>query len=323
MKSFEHVDAGSLEEAVSLLRKYGGKGCVMAGGTDLLGVLKDRILPDYPEVLINLKTIPAMDAVDETSEGLRIGALAKLAELASSSLIRGRYAILSQAAESVASPEIRNMGTIGGNLCQDVRCWYYRYPHHMGGRMLCLRKGTGPCHAVKGDNRYHAILGAKKCFAVCPSDTAIALSALRAEIEVVGEKGGRTLPVEAFFTPLGNALEKGELVKEIRIPDPPAGCRQAFLKFTERRPIDFAVASVAAVIQMQDARCVEARVFLGGVAPMPWRAAAAEQSLVGKTMDPSTAEEAARASVAGAKPLRGNAYKIEIVKALVTRALLS
>lgn len=323
MKPFEHVDAGSLEEAVSLLRKYGGKGCVMAGGTDLLGVLKDQILQDYPEVLINLKTIPALEVIEETSGGLRIGALAKLAHISSSPLVQSRYPALSQAAESVASPEIRNMGTLSGNLCQEVRCWYYRYPHHMGGRMLCLRKGTGPCHAVTGDNRYHAIFGAKKCFAVCPSDTAIALSALRAEIEVVGEKGSRTIPVEAFFTPLGNDLENGELVKEIRIPGLPAGCRQSFLKFTERRPIDFAVASVAAVIRMQDARCVEARVFLGGVAPMPWRAAASEQSLVGKSMDPSTVEEAARASVAGAKPLRGNAYKIEIVKALVKRAILS
>jgi xanthine dehydrogenase YagS FAD-binding subunit len=129
--------------------------------------------------------------------------------------------------------------------------------------------------------------------------------------------------VEAFFTPLGNALEKGELVKEVRIPNPPAGCRQAFLKFTDRRPIDFAVASVAAALQMQDARCAAARIFLGGVAPMPWRAVAAEQCLVGKNIGPSTAEEAARASVSGARPLRGNACKVEIVKTLVTRALLS
>mgnify|MGYP005839733605 CR=1 FL=1 len=323
MKPFEHVDAGSLEEALSLLRKSGGKGCVMAGGTDLLGVLKDRILPDYPEVLINLKTIPALETIEETSQGLRIGALAKLAQIASSPLVQSRYPALSRAAESVASPEIRNMGTIGGNLCQDVRCWYYRYPHHMGGRMLCLRKGTGPCHAVKGDNRYHAILGAKECFAVCPSDTAIALAALRAEIEVVGEKGSRTVPVEEFFGPLGHVLGRGELVKEVRIPNPPAGCRQTFLKFTERRPIDFAVASVAVVIKMHEEKCMAARIFLGGVAPMPWRAVAAEECLVGKNIDPSTAEEAARASVAGARPLKGNTYKVEIVKTLLTRAIVS
>ncbi len=322
MKPFEHYSAASLDEAISLLRHYGGKSRLMAGGTDLLGALKDRILPDDPDAIINIKTIPAMDTIKESDGGLTLGALATLADIASSSLVKGKYAALSEAAESVASPEIRNMGTIGGNLCQEVRCWYYRYPNHMGGRMLCLRKGVGPCHAVKGDNRYHAVMGAKKCFAVCPSDTAIALSALRAQIEIVGEKGSRTLPVEEFFTPLGNALGTEELVREIRIPAPPPGCRQAFLKFTERKPIDFAVASVASVIAMRDGKCVEARVFLGGVAPMPWQAKGAEQCLVGKVVDPATVEEAARASLAGAKPLSGNAYKIEIIKTLVRRSLL-
>jgi len=236
MKPFEHYSAASLKKASSLLKEHGGKARVIAGGTDLLGVLKDEILEDYPEVLVNIKSIPGLDRIKEDSRGLRIGALSKLADIGSSSLVKRKYVALSQAAESVASPEIRNMGTIGGNLCQDVRCWYYRYPHHMGGRMLCLRKGSGPCHAVKGDNRYHAVMGAKKCFAVCPSDTAIALSALQAHIEVVGEKGSRTLPVEEFFTPLGNALGPDELVREIRIPVPPPMCRQAFLKFTERIP---------------------------------------------------------------------------------------
>ncbi len=322
MKPFEHYSPASLEEALSLLKNFGGKGCLMAGGTDLLGVLKDRILPDYPDALINLKTIPAMDSIKENVGGLSIGALAKLADIASSPAIKAKYPALSQAAESVASPEIRTMATLGGNLCQDVRCWYYRYPHPMGGRMLCLRKWAGPCHAIKGDNRYHAILGAKACFAVCPSDTAIALSALHAEIEMVGETGARSLPVEEFFTPLGNALGTGEVVREIRIPAPPPGCRQAFLKFTERKPIDFAVASVASVITMRDGKCVGARVFLGGVAPMPWRAEGTEQCIMGKVIEPATAEDAAQASVAGAKPLSGNAYKMEITKTLVKRALL-
>jgi xanthine dehydrogenase YagS FAD-binding subunit len=221
MKPFEHFNAGALEEAVSLLKKYGGKGRLMAGGTDLIGLLKDRILEDYPDALINLKSIPGMDAIEESAGGLRIGALAKLADIASSTAIKAKYPALSQAAESVASPEIRTMATIGGNLCQDVRCWYYRYPQQMGGRILCLRKGTGPCHAIKGDNRYHALMGAKKCFAVCPSDTAIALSALEAEIEIFGAKGARSLPVEEFFTPLGNALGPEELVKEIRVRGSP------------------------------------------------------------------------------------------------------
>jgi xanthine dehydrogenase YagS FAD-binding subunit len=323
MKPFQHFNAATLEEARVLLRGYGGKACLMAGGTDLLGVLKDRILPEYPDALINLKTIPGMDFINKGPDGLTVGAMTTLSEIACSPLIKEGYAALSQAAHSVASPEIRNMGTIGGNLCQDVRCWYYRYPHHLGGRMPCLRKGSGPCHAVKGDNRYHAIMGAKKCFAVCPSDTAIALSALQASIEILGIKGVRSLALEQFFTPLGNALGPEEVVKEIRAPAPSIDCRQRFLKFAEREPVDFAVASVASAVTVRNGTCVEARLFLGGVAPMPWRAEAAEQRILGKVLDEATAEEAARASVEGAKPLSGNDYKIEIVKALVKRALLS
>jgi len=322
VKTFEHFDAASVEEALSLLKKYGGKARVMAGGTDLLGVLKDEILEDYPDALINIKTIPGMDTLKESAGGLTIGALAKLADIASSPAVKAKYAALSQAAESVASPEIRTMATIGGNLCQDVRCWYYRYPHHMGGRLLCYRKGSGPCHAVKGDHRYHAIMGGKRCFAVCPSDTATALLALQAEIQIVGARGTRTLPVEDFFTPLGNSLSKGDLVTEIRVPRPAQGNRQTFLKFTVRKPIDFAIASVASVITVEDGVCVDARIVLGGVAPVPLRAKGAERVVQGKPLDAKTAEEAADASVSGAKPRSGNAYKVEITKTLVKRALL-
>jgi xanthine dehydrogenase YagS FAD-binding subunit len=322
MKPFQHFNAATLEEARILLRGYGGKVCLMAGGTDLLGVLKDRILPEYPDALINLKTIPGMDFINKGPDGLRVGAMTTLSEIACSPLIKEEYAALSQAAHSVASPEIRNMGTIGGNLCQDVRCWYYRYPHQLGGRMLCLRKGAGPCHAIKGENRYHALLGAKKCFAVCPSDTAIALSALQASIEILGAKGTRSIAVEHFFAPLGNALGPEEVVKEIRVPPPSPDCRQSFLKFAERTPVDFAVVSVASAVTVRNGMCVKARLFLGGVAPMPWRAEAAEQRILGRILDEATANEAAHVSVEGARPLSGNAYKIEIVRTLIKRALL-
>jgi xanthine dehydrogenase YagS FAD-binding subunit len=323
VKTFDHVNARSVDEALSLLRDYGGRACVIAGGTDLLGVLKDQILEKYPEALINIKTIPGLDTIEEEAEGLRIGALAKLAEIVRSPVVKAKFPALSQAVASVASPEIRSMGTIGGNLCQDVRCWYYRYPQHMGGRLLCHRKGTGPCHAIKGDNRYHAIMGGKACFAVCPSDTAIALSALQAELGIVGPEGARTIPVQDFFTPLGNRLDQNELVTEIRIPDPPLECRQAFLKFTLRKPIDFAIASVASAITVKDDVCADARIVLGAVAPTPLRSESAEQAIKGKPIDAKTAEEAARASVLGARALSGNAYKIEITKVLVKRALLS
>lgn len=323
MKPFGHYDAACVEEAISFLKEPEKKNRCIAGGTDLLGVLKDEILSDYPDALINLKTIAGMDSIRESAGELRIGATAKIADIASSPLVREGYPALSQAAEAVASPEIRTMATIGGNLCQDIRCWYYRYPHSMGGRMLCLRKGSGPCHAGKGDNRYHAILGAEGCVAVCPSDTAVALSALAAGILLVGEQGVRRLAVEAFFTPFGNALKEGELLKEIGIPVPPPGSRQVFVKFTERKPIDFAIASVALLVTMDQGKCASARVFLGGVAPMPWRAHGTEQILMGKIIDAETAERAAHASVAGAKPLSGNGYKLEITKALVKRALLA
>jgi len=323
VKPFEHVNAASVDEALSLMKDFGGKARLIAGGTDLLGLLKDRILEDYPVALINIKTISGLDAIVENTDGLKIGALAKLADIVQSPLVKASYPALSKAAESIASPEIRNMGTIGGNLCQDVRCWYYRYPHSMGGRILCLRKGTGPCHAIKGDNRYHAIMGAKKCFAVCPSDTAIALSALAAEIDIMGSKGMRTVPVQDLYTPLGQTLGPEEMVTEVRIPKPWPGTRQAFFKFTERKPIDFAVASVASLITVQDGKCVKARIFLGGVAPAPLRAETAEQVIEGKSLDAAAVEDAARASVTGAKHLSGNAYKVEIVKALVRRALLN
>jgi len=165
-------------------------------------------------------------------------------------------------------------------------------------------------------------MGGKRCFAVCPSDTATALLALQAEIQIVGARGTRTLPVEDFFTPLGNSLSKGDLVTEIRVPRPAQGNRQTFLKFTIRKPIDFAVASVASVITVEDGVCVDARIVLGGVAPVPLRAKGAERVVQGKPLDAKTAEEAADASVSGAKPRSGNAYKVEITKALVKKALL-
>jgi xanthine dehydrogenase YagS FAD-binding subunit len=322
VKSFDHFDARSIAEAISILRDHGGKARVMAGGTDLLGVLKDEILPQYPAALVNIKTIEGLDYVKEDNEGLSIGALAKLSVIAGSPSVRTRYPALARAAESVASPEIRSMATLGGNLCQDVRCWYYRYPHHMGGRLLCRRKGRGPCPAIKGDNRYHAIMAGKSCFAVCPSDTATALSALNAEIEIVGSKGSRWVPVGGFFTALGNCLGPNDVVTGVKVPLPPNGARQSFLKFTLRRPVDFAVASVASLITVDDGVCTGARIVLGAVAPMPLRAEESEHAILGKPLDEASAEEAARASVSGARALSRNAYKIDIVKALVKRAVL-
>ncbi len=222
----------------------------------------------------------------------------------------------------MASPQIRNVATIGGNLCQDVRCCYYRYPRHIGGPIQCARKGSGPCLAVRGDNRYHALLEGRKCFAVCPSDMAVALTALDAQILVAGPAGERRLAVREFYTPLGNRLGRDEMIREIEVPALPGRSRQVFSKFTLRRPIDFAIVSVAAVSIMEKGVCSEARIALGAVAPGAHRAVAAEEFLRGRAIDENTAARAGELAMAGAKPLSRNAYKIEIARTLVTRAVL-
>ena len=173
MKSFIHHSAKTVDEAVKLLKNYKGKAKLIAGGTDLLGTLKDTILPDYPEAIVNIKTVPGLDYIKEDSEGIKIGALAKLADIANSPMVKRKYELLAEAAEAVATPQIRNMGTIGGNLCQDLRCWYYRYPHDIGGRFVCHMKGGKGCYALTGENQYHSIFGASRadhpsCSSKCP-----------------------------------------------------------------------------------------------------------------------------------------------------------
>lgn len=323
MKAFKHVNATSVDEAVAVMQSFEGRASLISGGTDLLGVLKDEILPNYPASVINIKTIPGLDRIEKNNDGLKIGPLTRLADVAAHPLVQKKISILSKAAEAVATPEIRNMATLGGNLCQDTRCWYYRYPHHMGGRIICHRKGKGPCQAVKGENRYHAIMGGKVCFAVCPSDTAIALTALDANLEISGAQGVRNVSIHKFFTTLGNILEPDEILTHIQIPKPAAGAQQAFLKFTLRKPIDFAIVSVAIFVTLQDGRYKEARIALGAVAPTPLRAFEAEQFIKGKAVNEKTIADAAKIVVADAKPMRMNAYKVEITRTLVERALRS
>jgi xanthine dehydrogenase YagS FAD-binding subunit len=321
MKLFRHLDADTVDDALALLTEYGGKARVLAGGTDLLGVLKSEILPEFPEAVINLKTISGLNGIVMDDGQLRIGALARLADIADSPVVQKNFPALAQSAASVGSPELRNMGTLGGNLCQDTRCWYYRYPDKMGGRVSCYRKGKGPCHAIRGDNRYHAVIGGRKCYAVCPSDPAIALSALEASVKTARPAGGRTIPLAEFYDTLGPVVEPDELVTEIRIPVPPANAVQRFLKFRLRPSVDFAVVSVAAVLDMAQDVCRDARIVLGAVAPLPYRAAAAEEVVRGVPLDEKQVAQAAQAALTEAKPMSGNAYKIEIAKTLVKRAL--
>ena len=321
MKPFRHFNADSVDEALALLNEYGGKACVTAGGTDLLGVLKSEILADYPQAVINLKTIPGLDGIEAAAGEVRIGALTRLVDIADSPVVKKNCPALAMSAASVGSPELRNMGTIGGNLCQDTRCWYYRYPDKMGGRVPCYRKGQGPCHAIRGDNRYHAVLGGRKCYAVCPSDLAIVLAALEAGMKTVRPAGERTIPLADFYDTMGPVLDPDELVTEIRIPAPAANAVQRFSKFRLRESIDFAVVSVAVVLEVAEGVCRDARIVLGAVAPVPYRAVGAEDVIRGGPLDQHQAGLAAEAALRDAEPMSGNAYKIEIAKTLIKRAL--
>ncbi|MFH1114682.1 MAG: FAD binding domain-containing protein [Pseudomonadota bacterium] len=339
MKRFEHHNARSVPEAIEILHYYKGNAKVNAGGTDLLGALRDRALPQYPDAVINIKTIGGLDYVEKDQSGLRIGALARLADITRSPEVRDDFKLLAEAAHSVATPHIRSMATIGGNLAQDVRCWFYRYPQHIGGPMACLRKGGNFCSALAGDNRYHSIFGPaplterpvgsdgpqsgptrKGCFAVGPSDVAVALVALDAGI--VTSK--RTLSAEAFFKATAmksTVLGADELITEIRVPNLPAAAVQRYDKFTLRKPIDFAIVSAASIITMDHGICTDARIVLGAVAPEPKRAHDAEEVLKGRHIDAEIAEKAAELALAGATSLRMNGYKVEIATVLVKRAI--
>ncbi len=324
MKAFDHRDAESLEDATHALSALDGRGVPVAGGTDLLGCLKDGILSEYPETLINLKTIPGLDDVREDGDALLVGAMARLSNIARSASIKRHCMALARASESVASPQIRNMATLGGNLCQDVRCWYFRYPKSLGGPILCHRKlGKGACPAVTGDNRYHAVMGAKKCFAVCPSDTAVALTALDARIRIMGPERKRSMPVQDLYTEKGLSLALGEIITEIRVPFPEEDAVQVFSKYALRTSVDFAVVSVCAVFTVRQRRFASAAIVLGGVASGPLRITRAEEAIIGRKVSEETASEAGTAAVSGARPLSGNGYKLDLVKSLVKRALLT
>jgi xanthine dehydrogenase YagS FAD-binding subunit len=250
--------------------------------------------------------------------------LAKLNQIETDPTVQYMFPVLSQAAASVGTPQIRNMGTLGGNLCQRPRCWYYR-----GEYFDCLRKGGDTCYAVTGNNKYHGLLGVEPCYIVHPSDTAPALIALGAKMKIVGPEGERIIPLEEFFispeenVTRENILEPNEVVAEVQIPDQPYGTKNLYLKVQEKPSMDFALASVAAVVTMDGSICEKANLVLGGVAPVPWRAKDAEQELSGKRITEDVTQRAAEATVKEATPLGQNDYKVTLTKALVKRALMA
>jgi xanthine dehydrogenase YagS FAD-binding subunit len=323
MKNFAYVNATNLEKVPSLLAENWNEALIVAGGTDLLGEMKEYIRS--PQRLVNLKTIPNLDYIEYDDQGLRIGALAKLSQIATDSTVQYMFPALSQAAASVGTPQIRNIGTLGGNLCQRPRCWYYRGEYFSD----CLRRGGGVCYAVEGNNKYHGILGVEPCYIVHPSDTAPALVALDAKVKIVGSGGERVIPLEEFFispeenVTRENILKPNEVVAEVQIPDQPYGAKSVYLKVQEKPSMDFALASIAAVVEMNGSMCKKASLVLGGAAPIPWRAKDAEQELSGKRITEDVAQRAAEAAVKNATPLSQNDYKVTLTKALIKRALMA
>jgi xanthine dehydrogenase YagS FAD-binding subunit len=322
MRTFAHFNARTLDEAVSLLRRYGDKAQVIAGGTDLLGKMKDEILPKYPEAIINLKSIPGLEYIREENGTLRVGALTRLEDIVTHPIVRGRHAALAESTRRAASPHLREMGTLGGNICQDIRCWYYRHPNN---RFPCLRKGGGRCYAEEGDNRYHSIFGGsveKGCWAVHPSDTAPALIALNAKVKT----SKRTLDAEDLFDVKvlrTTILDSDEIVTEFQIPAPPQGGKSAFVKFALRKTIDFAIVNCATMIAGKGGKVTAARVCLNAVYVKPYRARKAEDFMVGKVINEANAEAAGEAVASDAKPLRHNGYMVQIAKIMVKRAILA
>src|SRR5579884_1124820 len=317
MKTFSNANPKTVADAVKLLGK--GNAAVVGGGSDLLGMVKERLIT--PDVLVNLKSIQGLDRIAEQGGELRIGGLTTLAEIADHPLIRSRYAVLAEAASVVGTPQIRNAGTIAGNICQRPWCWYFRngFP--------CYKNGGKTCFSITGENEFHAIFGGGPSFIVHPSETAPALVALDAKFKINGPSGERFVAASDFFAPPSkdpareNVLAHDEVLSEIHIPAPAKGTRSAYHKELDRESWTHAIASVAVALEMDGATCRKARVVLGGVAPIPWRVPAVEAMLAGKQITPELAAEAGKAAVDGAKPLAKNGYKVQITATIVKRTL--
>jgi xanthine dehydrogenase YagS FAD-binding subunit len=329
MKAFEWVSPTSVAEAVGLLQSTSATKDMdeaarpLAGGQDLLTTMKDYLT--RPARIVNLKGIRGLDRIEgDGRKGLRIGALVTLAQLEESGEVRRSFPALAEAAHSVATQQIRNLGTVGGNLCQRPRCWYYRLEE-----AVCLKKGGTECFAARGENKYNAILGGGPSYVVHPSDLAPVLVALGATLSATGVEGRRTIPLEKFFTLPSegsirreNVLRNDEIITEISVPASTFAAHSTYLKFKERESLDFALSAVAAAVELAPDKTVrQARIVLGGVAPTPWRVPKAEDFLKGKTLSADVTVEAARLALEGAEPLEKNAYKIPLTQTLVRRAL--
>ncbi len=328
MKSFSLLQPKSVDEAIRLMDRARrpeplGTRKLLAGGQDLLTEMKEHLAE--PDELINLKSIPGLDRIAEAGGALTIGALCTLSRLADAAPVREHLRVLREAALSVASPQIRSQGTVGGNLCQRPRCWYYRNEH-----ARCLKKGGSECFAYSGLNKYNAILGGGPSYIVHPSDLAPALVVLDARVSIAGPAGVRVLDLAQFFklpsdgdATRENVLQESDLLTHVDVPAPEPGLRSTYLKFKERGSFDFALSAVALALWFDGDRVRRARICLGGVAPIPWRAQAAEKALEGQRLDLDVMKAVAEEALKGAEPLEMNKYKVPLTKGLVIRALES
>jgi xanthine dehydrogenase YagS FAD-binding subunit len=318
VKPFEFITSNSISHAAALLEGQGAS--IIAGGTDLLGEIKESVI--RPEKLVSLTGLSDMQGIEAASGGLRIGAMTTLADIESYPDVIHSYPVLAQAVASVATPQIRNVGTLGGNLCQRPRCWYYRSP-----LFDCRKKGGAICFAVEGNSKFHAILGGADCYIVHPSDTAVALVSLKAEATIASRNGSRTLPLEEFFVGpdknilAENVLEPGEILASVLVPITSAGHRSIYLKAKERQAMDFALSSVALAVEVENGIVRDARITFGGVAPIPYRVPHAEEAMRGKSVSDVAPDKIGQLAVRGAMPLKDNAYKVRLAASLVSRAV--
>jgi len=321
MSGFELYQPADVDDAVQLIDRYGTRGWKLAGGYDSLDWFKNR--GKGPEAVIDLEGLDSLKGVRETADGVEIGALTTLTEVERSPLLRERYGLLADAARHVASPQIRNAGTLGGNVCQDTRCWYYRYG------VDCYRAGGNTCYAAAPGamNREHCLFGAGRCVAVSPSDTAPALVALEAEMVVRSARGERVIPADEFFMQPSvdirrmTVLDPSDLLTTIRLPDRWAGADFYFEKVADRKSWDFALLSIAAAFRTSGAQIHEVRLVCGAVQCVPRRLHSVEGLLRGRPRSEATASMAGAEAIRGAEPLDYNHFKIPLMENLVKRAV--
>lgn len=323
MERFEYAHPSSKKEAIGLLGSTWSDAAILAGGTDLLSLMKEYVVT--PKRVVNIKNVEGLNGIQSNAEGVIIGALVTMEELLDDKTIRSEFPALTHAAEGISSPQVRALGTVGGDLCQRPRCWYFR-----NGYGLLAKDESGKSLVPEGENRYHAILdNSGPAYFVNPSSLAPALIALDAKLQLLGPKGQREVRVADFFvTPKSDhereyVLQHNEVVANITIPTSSRGLRSATYEVRHKTALDWPLAAAAVAVKLEGGKVSAGKIVLGHVAPIPWQAHEAAKELTGKAINESVAASAGEAAVRGAKPLSQNAYKVKLAKVAVKRALLA